>query len=113
MKLIPLIAVVLLSGCSIILPRPHDPVMFGYLVDTQIALDRANCEVKDWNTLDIQVQRMKVYTNLRKDPQAQTVVDLQEALAKAKDSKSRLFCESILKVQKQRLDVITEAWKGR
>jgi hypothetical protein len=87
--------------------------MFSYLVEAKIALSQTNCENKDWTNIDSQVNRMKVYTELRKDPQANTVVDLQEALSKAKASKSKLFCESVLRVQKERLDVIANAWRGR
>jgi hypothetical protein len=113
MKILLAISVLFLAGCSIILPRPHDPVMFSYLVETKIALSQTNCENKDWANIETQVSRMKVYTELRKDPQSNTVVDLQEALTKAKASKSKLFCDSVLRVQKERLDVIANAWRGR
>lgn len=113
MKLISPVVVVLLAGCSFILPRPHDPVMFSYLVETKIALSQTSCENKNWYNIETHVNRMKIYTQLRKDPQANTVVDLQEALTKAKASKSKLFCETVLTIQKERLDAISNAWKGR
>jgi hypothetical protein len=50
---------------------------------------------------------------LRKDPQATTIAQLQEAINKAKASDKKLFCESILKINKTRIDVIVDAWKGR
>jgi hypothetical protein len=38
---------------------------------------------------------------------------MEEALKKAKESKSALFCESIVKLNKTRVDVTIDAWKGR
>jgi hypothetical protein len=38
---------------------------------------------------------------------------MEEALKKAKDSKSNLFCESIVKLNRTRVDVVIDAWKGR
>lgn len=115
MKILTFISVVLLSGCSLILPRDHDPVMFGYLVDTKIAVDRLSCDNKDfsWSSAEIAVERLKVYTDLRKDPQADAVVKLEDALGKARESTNKVFCESVLKINKTRIDVIVDAWKGR
>lgn len=114
MKKLFLLSLVFLSACSIILPVPHDPVMFGQLVDVKVGMNQMSCDSKEnWKpTLD-KIETLKVYTQLRNDPQADAVVKLQEALNKANDSKNKVFCESIIKVNKTRVDVIADAWKGR
>lgn len=105
--------IVVLSGCSIILPRPHDPVMFDQVVAIQIGANKANCATKEWGDLLDRVHHLKVYTELRKDPQAQSVAQLEEALLKAYNSKNEKFCDSILKINRTRIEVIEDAWKGR
>lgn len=105
--------IVVLSGCSIILPRPHDPVMFDQVVAIQIRASKANCSTKEWGDLLDRVHHLKVYTELRKDPQATSVAQLEEALLKAYNSKNEKFCDSILKINRTRIEVIEDAWKGR
>jgi hypothetical protein len=112
MKKIILISIIALSGCSL-LPRDHDPVMFGDLVDVKISVDKLSCDDKNWNTTLDKVHTLKVYSELRKDPQATSISQLEEALGKARDSSNKLFCESVLKINKTRIDVIADAWKGR
>jgi hypothetical protein len=89
--------------------------MFGHLVDTKIAVDRLSCEEKDfaWTSAEITIERLKVYTSLRNDPQAEAVVKLEDSLKKARESTNKVFCESVLKINKTRIDVIVDAWKGR
>jgi len=116
MKKILLTLVVLLSGCSIILPIKHDPVMFGDLVEVKIAVDKLTCEPKDpvaWDDASVKIQKLVVYSELRKDPQATSISQLQEAIGKAKESKSKMLCEGVLKINKTRIDVVADAWKGR
>jgi hypothetical protein len=114
-KLVLILAVLCLNGCSIIAlwPKPHDPVMFDNLVSTKIAVEKLSCEDKNWTDAETKIQHLKVYTELRKDPQATSIAQLQEAIGKAKASNNKLFCESILKINKTRLDVVVDAWKGR
>lgn len=115
MKKLIIVLAVALSGCALILPQPHDPVMFGYLVDTKLAVNNLSCENKDfsWNTAEYNIERLKVYTSLRSDPQSDAIVKLEESIKKARDSNSKVFCESILKLNKTRIDVVVDAWKGR
>ena len=108
-----LIAAISLSACSFILPIDHDPVMFDHLVDVKIAIGKATCENKDWGDLNRAVEKMKVYSELRDDPQAESAKNLEEALAKAHASKNQKFCESVLKVSATRVDVIVKAWRER
>ena len=105
--------VMFLSGCSFILPKPHDPVMFGELVDVKIAVDQLDCKNKNFEPTLVKVERLKVYTKLRNDPQAEAVEQLEVALKKANDSKSVAFCDSVLRLNKTRIDVIADAWRGR
>lgn len=116
MKKLIFIAVLCLSGCSTITslwPKPHDPVMFDNLVSTKIAVEKLSCDDKNWTDAEIKIQHLKVYAELRKDPQATSIAQLQEAITKAKASDKKLFCDSILKINKTRIDVISDAWRGR
>jgi hypothetical protein len=113
MKKLILICMFTLSGCAVIFPKPHDPVMFDQVVAIQIGVNKANCSNKDWGNLLDKVHHLKVYTELRKDPQATSVAQLEEALLKAYNSKNEKFCDSILKINKTRIEVIEDAWKGR
>jgi hypothetical protein len=116
MKRIILLSLVLcLNGCSILAlwPKPHDAVMFDNLVSTKISIEKLNCDDKNWVDAETKLQHLKVYSELRKDPQATSIAQLQEAISKAKASDKKLFCESILKINKTRIDVIVDAWKGR
>jgi hypothetical protein len=98
---------------SAIWPKPHDPVMFDNLVSTKIAVEKLSCDDKNWTDAETKIQHLKVYAELRKDPQATSIVQLQEAIGKAKKSDNKLFCESIVKINKTRIDVVVDAWKGR
>jgi hypothetical protein len=114
MKKLILILALAVSGCAIIFPKPHDPVMFGQAIDVKVGLTKINCTDKtNWQPLLDKVETIKVYTAERADPQADAFVKMQEALNKAKDSKSNAFCESIIKLNKTRVDVTIDAWKGR
>lgn len=117
MKILAIIPILVLSGCALILPRDHDPVMFGYLVETKIAVDSLSCEGREtdftWITAQLSAQKLRVYTTLRNDPQADAVIKLEEALDKARNSTNKVFCESVVKINKTRIDVIVDAWKGR
>lgn len=112
-KSLAILLAVSLSACSIILPIDHDPVMFDHLVDVKIALNKTTCQNKEWTDLNRAVEKMKVYSELRDDPQAESAKNLEEALAKAQASKNDKFCESILKVSATRVDVIVKAWRER
>jgi hypothetical protein len=109
-----LLAVVLvLSGCAVIFPKPHDPVMFDQIVAIDVKVRKINCSNKDWGDLFDKVHHLKVYTELREDPQAKAIGQLEEALLKAYNSKNEKFCESVLSLNKTRIAVVEDAWKGR
>jgi len=116
MKKLLLITLFTLSGCSVIstiMPIDHDPVMFNNLVSTKIAVEKLNCDDKNWADAENKIHQLKVYTDLRGDPQADSISQLEVAIGKAKNSDNKLFCESILKINKTRIDVVVDAWKGR
>jgi len=114
MKKLILILAVALSGCAVIFPKPHDPVMFGQAIDVKVGLSKINCEDKsNWQPVLDKVETLKVYSFERGDPQSDAFGKMEEALKKAKDSKSALFCESIVKLNRTRADVAIDAWKGR
>jgi hypothetical protein len=114
MKNLLLVLVVALSGCALIFPKPHDPVMFGQAIDIKVGLSKITCEDKsNWQPVLDKVETLKVYSTERGDPQSDGFTKMEEALKKAKDSKSNLFCESIVKLNRTRVDVVIDAWKGR
>lgn len=87
--------------------------MFDQIVAIDVRVNKANCVTKEWGDLLDRVHHLKVYTELRGDPQAPAIGQLEEALLKAYNSKNEKFCDSILKLNKTRIQVIEEAWKGR
>ena len=114
MKRLVLVLAIALSGCAVIFPKPHDPVMFGQAVDVKIGLSKINCDDKsNWQPVLDKVETLKVYSSVRGDPQSDAFGKMEEALKKAKESKSNLFCESIVKLNRTRADVAIDAWKGR
>jgi hypothetical protein len=114
MKKLILVLAVALSGCAVIFPKPHDPVMFDNLIYIQTDLNKATCaEPKNWDNLLDRVNHLKVYTHFRSEPQSQAIASLEESLLKAHNSKSATFCESLLKLNKTRVEVTLDAWKGR
>ena len=114
MKRLILVLAVALSGCAVIFPKPHDPVMFGQAIDVKVGLSKISCEDKsNWQPVLDKVETLKVYSSERGDPQSDAFGKMEEALKKAKDSKSNTFCESIVKLNRTRVDVTIDAWKGR
>ena len=119
MKRILLVLLVLaLQGCSIamissIWPKPHDPVMFDNLVSVKLAVDKLSCEDKNWTDAENKIQHLKVYAELRKDPQAKSIAQLEEAIQKAKASNNKMFCDGFVKINKTRIDTTVDAWRGR
>ena len=118
MKKLLILTVVLLQGCSIaalttLWPKPHDPVMFDQVVSVKLSVDKLNCDDKNWTEAEYKIQHLKVYAELRNDPQATSIAQLGDAIQKAADTKSEVFCEDILKINKARIEVVADAWKGR
>jgi hypothetical protein len=114
MKKILLSVFVLLSGCSL-MPRSHDGAMFDDLVSVKIAIEKLDCSNRDWywNDAKDKIRRLEIYTQWRGDPQAGSISQLGITLGKAEDTKNEVFCEDLLKINKTRIEVIADAWKGR
>ena len=87
--------------------------MFDQIVAIDVKVRKINCSNKDWGDLFDKVHHLKVYTELREDPQAKAIGQLEEALLKAYNSKNEKFCESVLSLNKTRIAVVEDAWKGR
>lgn len=120
MKKLILLSAILLTGCSTIAelwPKAHDPVMFDRIISVQIKMDRVDCAEKDvkwnWTQLLDELNHLKVYTEVRKDPQATNIAQLEEATNKAFNSKNEVFCKSIISLNKTRIKVVEDAWRGR
>jgi hypothetical protein len=115
MKHITLIAALLLTGCSFIMPVPYDPAGGAALTDIAIQLDKVSCidkEKNDWQKLVDDARWLNVQAEWKQDPQAKTIEELYIATQKARDG-SEAYCEATLKLQKTRILVIEKAWKGR
>lgn len=112
-RLLVALSLAILSGCAVIFSIPHDGAAFNNLVEVKIAVDKLNCTDKNWSDAFSKIEKLKVYTTLRNDPQASAVDSLEIALKKAQESKNEKFCESVVKINKARVDVIADAWKGR
>jgi uncharacterized protein YceK len=112
-RLLVALSIAILSGCAVVFPIPHDGAAFNNLVEVKIAVDKLNCTDKNWSDAFSKIEKLKVYTTLRNDPQASAVDSLEIALKKAQESKNEKFCESVVKINKARVDVIADAWRGR
>ena len=60
MKSLVLVVAVVLSGCAVIFPKPHDPVMFDQIVAIDVKVNQVNCSNKDWGDLLDRVNTLKV-----------------------------------------------------
>ena len=115
-RILLILSVLVLQGCSTVAalwPKPHDPVMFDNLVSVKLAVDKLNCDDKNWTDAENKIQHLKVYAELRKDPQAKSIAQLEEAIQKAKASNNKMFCDGVVKINKTRIDTTVDAWRGR
>jgi hypothetical protein len=115
MKKLTLIAALLLTGCSFIMPVQYDPAGGAALTNISIQLDKVSCIDKDkneWQQLLDDARWLDVHVTWRQDPQAKTIDELYMAIQKAKDG-STAYCDATIKLQKTRVLVLQKAWKGR
>ena len=116
MRKLTLIAVLLMTSCSFIMPVPHDPAEASKLIDIKQKLETLTCgATKDhprWQSTVDDIRWLNMYTDFRADPQAKTIEELYIATQKARDG-SEAYCEATLKLQKTRILVIEKAWRGR
>jgi hypothetical protein len=115
MKKLTLIAALLLTGCSFIMPVPYDPAGGAALTDISIQLDKVSCidkEKNDWQKLVDDARWLDVHADWKQDPQAKTIDELYIAIQKARDG-STAYCDATIKLQKTRVKVLQKAWKGR
>lgn len=112
-KILVLFAAISLSACSFIMPVPHDGALFDRLVTVHIEVNKLSCDDRNWDKAIADVNHLKVYAELRGDPQAENIKNMEAALTKAQASKSVAFCQSALKLQQTRIKVVEGAWKGR
>jgi hypothetical protein len=113
MKYLYLTLLLVIGGCSIILPKPHDAIMFDQIVSIDISVNKLSCSNKEWGDLLQKTEHLKLYTELRGDPQAPAIAQLHEALQKANVSQNETFCNSVININKVRIQTIEKAWKGR
>jgi hypothetical protein len=87
--------------------------MFDQIIFIKIKFNKLSCSDKDWGALLDKVHHLTVYSASREDPQAENIAQLEESLLQAYNSKNETFCSSILTINKTRIEVIEDAWKGR
>ena len=115
-KVLIVLSIVLLSGCTTIekyWPRPHDPVMFNYLVITDNELRKVDCTSANWSKVVAQTELMVVYVNWRSDPQQENIVGLHKHVIKMSSGGSKTFCEIGKRTAEQRIEAAKSAWRGR
>ena len=118
-KLLLVVAIVSLTGCSTIQdikqywPRDHDPVMFNHLVTTDIAIKHVDCEKADWTTAHNNAEVLAQYAEWRNDPQTANMKGLAAHTERMARGGSKTFCELGKKTAAQRIEAAKSAWQGR
>ena len=107
-----LILSLLLTGCSFIMPVPHDPAEAKGLVDVKYNLENTTCSDRNWKPLMDSAHWFTLYAQFKEDPQVKTVEAFEESLDKARVG-SDAYCVATLKLAKTRLQVLESAMKGR
>jgi hypothetical protein len=102
----------ILAGCSL-LPRAHDPVMFGQLVTVDITIKKVDCDRPNWTTAVIQTQHLAQYAAWRSDPQAANLDGLHKHTERMSAGGSKTFCELGKKTAAGRITAAKTAWEGR
>ena len=119
MKKLLLVVAVFLSGCSSLqelkqyFPKDHDPVMFNYLVVTDISINHINCDKPDWSEAHRNAEILARYTEWRKDPQAINIKGLFAHTERMSRGSSKTFCELGKNTALQRIEAAKSAWQGR
>ena len=101
-----------LSACSL-LPRAHDPVMFGQLVTVDITIKRVDCAKPDWSTALNQTEHLAQYAAWRADPQAENLTGLHKHVERMNAGGSKTFCELGKRTAAGRISAAKTAWEGR
>ena len=107
-----------LTGCSTIQkywPRAHDPQLVQLWVITQTNLTRVDCSAEDrgWARVADSSEQLALYTEFRKDPQAENMRGLARHTVKMAQGGSKVFCELGKKTAEGRLSAARTAWEGR
>jgi len=111
-KILLVLAVVIMSGCSL-LPRDHDPVMFDRLVVLDIDIKEINCDAPSWAQALRNSQILAQSAEWRGDPQAANLEGLHKHIARMTQGGSRTFCELGKRTAEQRIIAAKTAWEGR
>lgn len=101
-----------LTGCSL-LPRAHDPVMFGQLVVLSLQVEQVDCDRPNWQPAMQQSQALSRYTAWRNDPQADNLAGLHKHVERMNQGGSKTFCELGKRTAAGRISAARTAWEGR
>lgn len=111
-KIVAIFALVMLSSCGL-LPRAHDPVMFGQLVTVDITIKKVDCERPEWGSALVQSQYLAQYATWRQDPQATNLTGLYNHVERMNKGGSKTFCELGKNTAAGRIQAAKTAWEGR
>ena len=112
--------IVLLSGCSNISKirkywsvGPADAMMFDHLVTVSQGVDAIECKAPNWTKLLYDAEHFDRYVTVHGDLQQKSVHELNTHIQKISMDSNTTFCELGINVAKQRISVITKAWRDR
>lgn len=116
-----LLIAVSLSGCAAVdwvktrWPRAHDSQLVQSWVDVAQDLTSVDCSAnpQGWAPVVKSTDRLALYAEFRKDPQAKNLRSLNDHAVKMSGGASRAFCELGKKSAWARLDVARTAWETR
>ena len=117
-KLLVLLAVVSLSGCSTVtklMPKKYDPAQGDLYIGLKIEIDDLSCKdstPEQWRIAEFDARKLAEYSKFRKDPQSDNVESVRINLSKA-SSKSGAVCDNFLKIARIRLEVLNTTWGSR
>lgn len=109
------ILAVSLSGCAQIkmMLVKHDPSLANAYVQTQVAIEKVNCDKKDTFQAALDASYvMSKYAEFRNDPMKDSAVAVNTNLKKAVDSQSTA-CTRWVNLANQRMNVLKKSWGDR
>ena len=104
--------ILLLNSCMFL--TPYDPPALDRLSLINSIYSRTNCSSKNnWSELDYQLEILSTHISWKNDKFADEILEMRTSLRKANLSKSKDFCESLLKLQGDRIQKIGTFWGKR
>ena len=126
-KLIAILGLTLLVGCSSFYPPKHDTALFHDMIQIDIMIEDVDCTPDqatkefyqaryDWGAIKNKLRVLVRYAEWRDDPQLQNIEGMYNnanKLSQHGEIKSGTFCELSKKVARERINSLKKAWEGR